>query len=286
MISYIGGKNRISKWIIPYIPKNIETYVEVFGGMFWVFYNLNIEEYSNLKTIVYNDFNNLNSNLFRCVAENSDKLLEYCEKIPVQLKRDDGTKTPQECIDFFYESQKEIFSEDFSIGDINYDAASKYVLVLTSVFSGANPSGSNYIDLKGKYHSKFTSFMNKLKNDKWKKKFENISLVENKDFEEVIKKYDSPSTYFYVDPPYYVVGEGKYYSNHDFDRSDHERLSNCLKSIDGKFGLSYYDFPLLSEWFPKDKYVWEKKLFAKAAAAKAGKSQNMGEELLIMNYEI
>jgi hypothetical protein len=29
---------------------------------------------------------------------------------------------------------------------------------------------------------------------------------------------------------------------------------------------------------------WEKKQFAKAAAAKKGVSQNMGEELLIMNY--
>jgi hypothetical protein len=54
--------------------------------------------------------------------------------------------------------------------------------------------------------------------------------------------------------------------------------------MEGKFSLSYYDFPLLSEWFPKDTYTWEKKEFAKAAAAKKGKAQTMGEELLIMNY--
>ena len=30
--------------------------------------------------------------------------------------------------------------------------------------------------------------------------------------------------------------------------------------------------------------MWEKKEFAKAAAAKSGVKQNMGEELLIMNY--
>ena len=57
-----------------------------------------------------------------------------------------------------------------------------------------------------------------------------------------------------------------------------------LKTIKGKFSLSYYDFVLLSEWFPQDQYRWEKKEFAKAAAAKKGQSQNMGEELLIMNY--
>ena len=51
-----------------------------------------------------------------------------------------------------------------------------------------------------------------------------------------------------------------------------------------KFSLSYYDFPLLSEWFPINEFTWEMKQFAKAAAAKKGKTQNMGEELLIMNY--
>ena len=114
--------------------------------------------------------------------------------------------------------------------------------------------------------------------------FERINFVENLDFQDVIEKYDSPTTYFYVDPPYYIVGEGNYYSNHDFGRQDHERLANVLKTIKGKFSLSYYDFPLLSEWFPKDVYKWEKKEFAKAAAAKKGKTQTMGEELLIMNY--
>jgi hypothetical protein len=57
-----------------------------------------------------------------------------------------------------------------------------------------------------------------------------------------------------------------------------------LITIQGKFSLSYYDFVLLSEWFPQDQYRWEKKEFAKAAAAKKGQTQNMGEELLIMNY--
>jgi hypothetical protein len=31
-------------------------------------------------------------------------------------------------------------------------------------------------------------------------------------------------------------------------------------------------------------FTWEKKEFAKAAAAKKGVKQNMGEELLILNY--
>ena len=282
MVSYIGGKSRISSFIVPFYPKDMETYVECFSGMYWCFFNMNIEEYPNLKNIVYNDFNPLNYNLFNCV-KNHQILLEECEKIVVQKK---GVyPTNPICVENFNNFQKEVYSDKLIIGsEPNYEIAAKYAYVLTQVFSGANPQSSKFIDLKGKYHSKFTSFMNKLKNPKWQKMFESISHIENCDFEVVINKYDSEKTYVYADPPYYIVGEGNYYSNHDFTREDHERLANCLKSMKGQFSLSYYDFPQLSEWFPKDKYTWKEKEFAKAAMAKAGKAQTKGTELLIMNY--
>jgi len=54
--------------------------------------------------------------------------------------------------------------------------------------------------------------------------------------------------------------------------------------MNGKFSLSYYFFPQLEEWFPKDEYRWEEKDFVKAASAKSGVKQNKGTELLIMNY--
>jgi hypothetical protein len=46
----------------------------------------------------------------------------------------------------------------------------------------------------------------------------------------------------------------------------------------------YYDFDLLRDWYPEDRFRWERKEFAKAAAAKKGVKQNMAEELLILNY--
>jgi DNA adenine methylase len=178
--------------------------------------------------------------------------------------------------------QKEIFSEGFTINYPDYDVAAKYAYVLTQVFSGSKPETSSFIDLKGKYKSKYLTFRDKLSKPDWVEHFNKISHFRLGDFENVIKEFDSPTTYFYVDPPYYRTEN--YYSNHDFDSTDHERLANVLKNIKGKFSLSYYDFVLLHEWFPETDYKWEKKEFAKAAAAKKGKSQNIGEELLIMNY--
>ena len=279
MLSYIGGKSKIGKWIVPFYDKDMETYVETFGGMFWCFFNMDLSQFPNLKKVVYNDFNPLNYNLFNCI-QNPTELLKAinsidCQKFGMEI-------TPSIYKEQFIRFQAEIFNEGFIVEPGDYDVAAKYVYILTQVFSGSKPETSSFIDLKGKYKSKYLTFRDKLLKPDWIEHFLKITHVENMDFAEVIKKYDSPNTYFYVDPPYWKTEN--YYSNHDFDRQDHERLSKSLISMEGKFSLSYYDFELLHEWFPEDRYKWEKKEFAKAAAAKKGKTQTMGEELLIMNY--
>jgi DNA adenine methylase len=272
MLSYIGGKSRIAKnLIIPNIPKDIEIFSEPFSGMMWVFFKMNIQDYPNLKEVVYNDFNPLNVNLFNCI-----KHYKEFQEVISEYKSQDHK--------LFYEFQKEIFSPEFKVdlSKPDFHTASKYAYVLSQVWSGTNPEKGKFIDLKGKYRSKFDAFKNKLENPNWQKFFDKITIIENLDFEELIKKYDSPTSYFYCDPPYYRTE--KYYANHDFGIETHERLANCLKSMKGKFSLSYYDFPQLSEWFPKDQYTWKQREFTKAAMAKSGKSQTKSVELLIMNY--
>jgi DNA adenine methylase len=183
----------------------------------------------------------------------------------------------------FDKFQKEIFHTDFKV-DLttpDYHTASKYAYILSQVWSGTNPFKGKFIDLKGKYKSKFDSFKSKLVDEKWQNYFDKITICESMDFEDVIKKYDSPKTYFYCDPPYFRTE--KYYANHDFGLETHERLANSLKNIKGEFSLSYYYFDQLDEWFPKDEYLWNSKEFTKAAMAKAGKAQTKGVELLIMN---
>ncbi len=279
MLSYIGGKSKIGKWIVPFYDKDMEVYLETFGGMFWCFYNMDLKQFPNLKKVVYNDFNPLNYNLFKCV-QSPTELLRAINSIDCQKQGVDIT--PEIYKQQFISFQAELFGENFSVKPGDYEIAAKYVYILTQVFSGSKPETSNFIDLKGKYKSKYLTFRDKLSKPDWVDHFLKITDVENMDFAEVIQKYDSPSTYIYLDPPYWKTEN--YYSNHDFDRQDHERLANVLHNIQGKFSLSYYDFELLHQWFPEDQYNWVKKEFAKAASAKKGAKQNMGEELLIMNY--
>ena len=279
MLSYIGGKSKIGKWIKDYYPTDMETYVETFGGMFWCFFNMDLSKYPNLKRVVYNDFNPLNYNLFLCL-QNPSVLLSAVNSIPCQERGvEDTPSIYKEQFDLF---QKELFTSGFTINYPDYDVAAKYAYILTSIFSGSRPETSGFIDLKGKYKSKFLTFRDKLSKPDWVEHFNRISHFRLGDFGDVIDEFDSPTTYFYVDPPYWKTEN--YYSNHDFDVDDHKRLADKLTSISGKFSLSYYDFDLLSLWYPKETYTWEMKEFAKAASATKGKIQNMGQELLIMNY--
>jgi len=253
--------------------------VSPFGGMFWCFFNMDLELYPNLNKVVYNDFNCLNYNLFKCL-QNPVELQRALDSIPCQQFGDFVTDISYKTR--FKEYQTELFSSGFTMNYPNYEAAAKYVYIVTQVFSGSKPESSSFIDLKGKYRSKYLAFRDKLSKPYWIEHFLKITHVENLDFQQVIEKYDAPSTYIYLDPPYWKTEN--YYSNHDFDRDDHQRLAQTLNLVQSKFSLSYYEFDLLSQWYPKERYRWESKKFAKAAAAKKGGKQNLGEELLIMNY--
>lgn len=63
-------------------------------------------------------------------------------------------------------------------------------------------------------------------------------IIEKQDFEKIINRYDSPNTFFYLDPPYYT-------KEHLYDREDadaftkHEEMAVLLRKIKGKFLLSY-----------------------------------------------
>lgn len=265
MISYIGGKSRMAKWIGEYIPEN-KTYIEVFGGAFWVYINGNIES----ENIVYNDFNRYMANLFQCFRK-PERFLEELNKNKSQNK---------ELFQEFQNGLNNMIRTPFSLGD--NDLGSKYAYCATQVFSGSKILESKFVDLKGRYGSKYDALRRKLQKETIINKLERITDVENMSYEDLIPKYDSKESFFYVDPPYWKTEN--YYSNHDFDVEDHKKLIDILKNTKGKWALSYYYFDLLEELLPKDKFRWVEREFTKAAGATKGKKQNKGTELLIMNY--
>jgi DNA adenine methylase len=105
----------------------------------------------------------------------------------------------------------------------------------------------------------------KYKLSRYKEYFERITIT-NLDYKDVLIKYDSEETFFYLDPPYY--GFENYYVNHNFEQKSHSELSEQLKTIKGNWLLSYYKFDQLEDWYSAHKIV--------------SKKHNLSEEFLII----
>lgn len=63
-------------------------------------------------------------------------------------------------------------------------------------------------------------------------------VIENLDFERLIRIYDRSDALFYLDPPYH--GTERYYQA-TFADADHQRLRDVLQGVKGKWVLSYND---------------------------------------------
>ena len=263
MFSYLGGKKFQAKWISNNFP-NHKTYVEPFGGAFWVYFQGNINSDVN----VYNDYNVYLANVFHCAVYKRSEFVKTLKKYRTQVKT------------LFENIKAEITPLDYNIEIGDVDMAAKYMYIELNTFSGLTINNAKFVDLKGKYKSKYTQLIDKLENPKWQYKLENISKVENLSYDEVIKKYDNKYTLFYCDPPYF---EKESYYTKDFPKEEHKKLADTLKNIKGKFVLSYYDFDDLQNWFPKNNYRWQTREFNKQNSSKSV-GTDKGEELLIMNF--
>ncbi len=69
--------------------------------------------------------------------------------------------------------------------------------------------------------------------------------VERLPYYEIIKRYDKPTTLFYIDPPYWDCE--KYYGKVIFGREDFGKLAEMLRHIEGRFILSLNDVQEIRE---------------------------------------
>ena len=80
-------------------------------------------------------------------------------------------------------------------------------------------------------------------------------FIYHKDYKEIIKQFDNTDTIFYLDPPYYQ--KEHLYDLKRGDKDFHIELRDILKTIKGKFFISYEDCRFIRELykdFQIDKY--------------------------------
>lgn len=207
-ISRIGGKKLLSKKIIQRFPDPFpDRYIEVFGGAGWVLFAL--QQLASLE--VFNDVDGQLINLFRCVKYHCSALQEEIQWALNSRELFTDYKEQQGCRGFT---------------DIQR-AARYFLLIKESYGSDIRSFGCSKRNITGaaEYLSEIQKRLQR-------------TVIENKDFESLIKTYDRPGALFYLDPPYH--GTEKYYSA-SFNEEDHRRLNTALKGIKGKFLLSYND---------------------------------------------
>lgn len=71
--------------------------------------------------------------------------------------------------------------------------------------------------------------------------------IERLPYAELIGRYDTPGTLFYLDPPYH--GSEDSYGKGIFSEADYEALAGLLEGIEGRFVLSINDTPMIREIF-------------------------------------
>jgi DNA adenine methylase len=284
-ISWVGGKKLSLKYILPRFPISYSQYIEVFGGGGWVFFAKKPEVND-----VYNDYNRHLSNMFACIKERTLHLVKELGFLPLN-GRDD----------FFYlrrflekeEFDKSILEEQVEIAEYNLPplqaAEIKMLLTEEAERFSVTKAAAMFKVIRYSYASSCASFSCQALDIRrffhliWDASRRMVNaLVENQDFETLIRHYDRDTAFFYCDPPYF---NAEIYEV-EFPKKDHIRLRDLLASVKGKFMLSYNDTPeirALYEGIPGVHFYEFERLDSIAQRAEPGK---MYKELLISNYDM
>lgn len=103
--------------------------------------------------------------------------------------------------------------------------------------------------------------------------------IEQKDFRDIIKEYDTEDTLFYCDPPYIseTRRDGRY--KHEMTAEDHQELVEILLKVKGKVVLSGYAHPIYE---PLEQAGWSRNDFETCcyASGRTRETSNLPKEQL------
>ncbi len=264
LIWYIGGDT----FLLPYIAKMIPPhtcYVEVFGGGAPLLLNK-----PPSKVEVYNDIYGDIVNLFMVVRDRADEFVERLELLPFSRELH---------YRFIKDYRDRRFSDDV-------DRAVKFFYILRTSFSGKLGSGFS-TSARINQPRKFYSAVDNVK--EISRRLRNV-IIENLDFRELIAKYDSSNTFFYLDPPhlYTATEKGKEYYAYGFSDRDYMDLLSIIEKIKGKFLLKQVaSVGFVDEWAERNGFNKAIVEIAKSSKyVRASEKKDRQRVLFIANYRL
>ena len=283
-VSRVGNKSSILNILYAVFPLQYGRFVDVFGGSGSVL--LGKEQVDSFE--VYNDYDRNLVNLFHCMKERTMATIREIGFCNLNSREDFNSVKKffefEEFKDDFYREElllTELMFPPPEANELNeirtritkdYDvrrAAMFLKLLRYSYSSGCKSFASQPFDIR-----KLFELIKQLEN-----RMANV-VVENQDFETLIKHYDRQDTFFYADPPYFST-EDMYAVG--FNWNDHVRLKDTLSKIQGKFLLSYNDCPEIRELYKGFSMLDFSRTHSMAQRYEAGKEF---KELLISNYDL
>ena len=271
IFTYWGGKTNIVDWVISHFPSNYEEliYVEPFCGSAVVLLNKSESRHEIISDLDKNLFY-----IYRAIRERPDELKKLMDETAFSVNE------LNYAVDVINGEQQPVSDDWIHI------ARAKLVTMMQGVMGrpvkGAVSCAISELQTRNSRTRTFRYRYAGIHNvtDRLKHVY-----VLNKDALKIIEHYDSPKTFFYLDPPYPETSQVGY--DHCFSMDDFNNLTEKLKTIEGKYLIS---FEMKDGMECKNdlagRQLWERKTVRNS---KTGINSDVGKyviECLMSNYKI
>lgn len=283
-LNYIGGKYRILDQIIPKFPKDINKFVDLFGGGF----NVGINVDANI--VVYNDIISQICELLHYFSNNSSSSI--IKKIEATIEENGLNKNNNEAFlnlrnkynHSLYSRQSSKIIDFYCLILYSFN----YQIRFNKSMEFNTPFGKNRSSFNSNIKRNLKRFIERLNN--MNVQFSNSEFLKF-DFSEL-----SSNDLVYCDPPY-LITTGSYNDGNrgikDWTVDDEKALLNLLDNLNKKnikFALSNVFVAngkkndILIEWSKKYNVIEMKNSFNNSNYRR--KSKNDIKEVLVTNYEV
>ena len=262
-LGWVGGKFFLVKELLKLVPQH-KVYVEPFGGAAHLLFAKD-PAMSDLE--VYNDIDGGLVNFFR-VLRDKEKAKKLIEKVYL---------TPYSREEFYFCRDTWESCKD------EVERAYRWLVVAKMSFAGRFGTRWGYNLKKNEAVRKWLGMPENLAAAIERLRF---VQVENRDFREIFRLYDSKDTFFYCDPPYIPeVRKSKCDYRYEMSVEDHKDLLSIILNAKGKVLLSGYNNSLYKVL---EENGWKKKIFTVKCHCQKKKGGKKDEriECVWMNYDV
>lgn len=270
LCKWSGGKTDEIKIFKAYYPKDYKRYIEPFAGGAAVYFDLNFSGQN-----VINDIHPELINFYKMISEGHAKEI-------YDLVTSWGTTEVDYYIVRGGSKNKLKNGEIPFVPQNNIEKAAKFYYLRKTCFRGMiryNANGEFNIPW-GKYK---TVNFDDLLDDRYHDLLSRTEINEG-NFENIFKKYNSPENFIFLDPPY--DSEFNNYGFDDFNKESQKNLAKWFKETENKCMIVISETPFIRDLYEEYiKYSYPKKYAFKIYGGRIGDEIDKNH-LIITNYDI